>query len=770
MADMLPDDTAERRKLSEVDDPPRLRSAPALDPFGVAERPSPTAFEWQHLPRILRRRRWPALSAFVACLVFAIVHAVTRVPVYQAKVRVLIDPDRANVTGLKDPLDPDHTTDADFQTQFTILQSRSLARSTMESLGIWNRPAPPPPPSPGSFGAVLETGRGVARQIRGSLSHLITTPAAPPPERSQSESAVETAKINRFLAGLRVVPLPGSRLVDVYYESTDRVAAATYANAMVARFIQQNIEFKFTASKEVTDWLSDRLVEQRKALDVSEQQLQQYRERNKIATIGEQTSITVQKLTDLTTAYTKAKTDRIAKEALYNQAKAIERNPAARDAFPPVVSNPVVQQLKGELIGLQRQHAQLAEKYGDRHPSLIKILDAEKAADARLQAETVKVLDSVRQEYLAARAAEDSLADVLEVQKKETLALNRSDVDLAVLQRDAESNRQIYESLLQRVNEFSVTRERRTSNIRVIDPAELPQAAMGSGSQSDLRYGALGGFVLALCVAVLLEWLDSHVRTPEQITEELNLPFLGLVPLVPGVEGTTPLFHMHSPPRFGEAFRTIRTNVRLSIPAGRARTVVVTSPCAGDGKTLVASNLAVALSVADQRVILIDADLRRPRLHEVFGMEQDGGLTNLLIGDAPASKLIRHTSAPRLHLLTCGSLPPNPAELLDSRRFRSLIDQLGQHYDWVIFDSPPVLPVTDAIILANMSSAVILVAAADRTPLQAARTAIEQLGKARAHILGAVLNRVDLDRRAYYYDRYYRRDDEGYYHRAVKSA
>ncbi len=446
------------------------------------------------------------------------------------------------------------------------------------------------------------------------------TPPEPP---AADETVVDTAKLNGFLRGLRVVAIPGSRLVDVFYESSDPHVAATTANTIVQQFIQQNLELRFLASKEVTEWLSDRLGEQRKALDASVEALRAYQHENGIVPVGEQASLTVQKLTDLTTAYTKAKTDRIEKETLFNQLELSVRERAGLETFPAIANNPLVQELKSELIGLQRQETQLAQKFGDRHPTLIKSREDVRNAEGRLRAEMTKASDSVRREYQSAKSAEVSLGRALESQRNEMLSLNRSDVELAVLQRDMESNRQIYDSLLQRVNEFGVTREPRISNLRVVDRAEVPQAPLGTGIRTDLRYGLLGGLLLGIGVAFLLERLDNRVKLPEQIRDDLGLTFLGMVPLVSEEEPTQPLLVNRTVPAgFGEAIRAFRTNVRLSIATEGLRSVVVTSACAGDGKTLVASNLAVTLAMAEHRVLLIDADLRRPSLHTIFDLEK----------------------------------------------------------------------------------------------------------------------------------------------------
>ena len=756
--------------------------ATPMDLFGAPQRETRPFIDWRNAVRIVRRRVWPAATVAVIVFVAAVVHAFTQVPVYEAKARILIEADRANPAGLKDPLEEDRSTVTDYQTQLMILQSRSLARQTMQALGVWNRPIAMEVTTQverGSFQAFVAAAGDGARHV---LSWL-WEPAAPVPtataaQREADEQGDETTKINGFLAGLRVAPVPDTRLVDVYYTSPDASVAAMYVNAVVTHFIRQNAEAKMTASKEVIEWLNERLVEQRKTLEASEAALHNYRSKHNIVSVGEQASLSVQKLTEMTAAVTKAKTDRIEKEAMFKQLESVKNDRAALESFPAVLANPHVQQLRSELIALQRQQAQIAEKFGERHPNRIKINEQVQSADSRLQSEIAKVLAAVRNEFAGARAAEAALDQTLELQKRDTLANNGNDVEFVLLQRDAESNRQIWQSLQQRVNEFAVTRERRNSNVRIVDAAEVPRLALAESVRKNLRYGALGAFFLGLCVAFCLEYFDSHVKTPEQIKTELGLPFLGLVPLVnarevvgsPLVQADTASERAGIPPGFGEAFRKLRTNVRLSIPDERTQPLLITSAGMGEGKTVVASNLATTLALSNQRVLIIDADLRRPRLHRVFDLPQEPGLSNLLVGEVVASQVIQKTNIPGLLALTSGTVPPNPSELLESKRFKDFLAQLGQHFDWVLIDSPPVLPVTDAMVLSQIVAGVVLVVSADATPLQAARTAVDQLDVARARILGAVLNRVDLEKRAYYYAQHYREEDERYYTRAATTA
>jgi polysaccharide biosynthesis transport protein len=755
--------------------------ATPMDLFGAPQRETRPFVDWRNAVRIVRRRVWPAATVAVIVFVAAVVHAFTQVPAYEAKARILIEADRGNPAGLKDPLEEDRSTVTDYQTQLMILQSRSLARQTMQALGVWNRPIAMKPEAEierGSFQAFVAASLDGARSVMSWLWEPATPVPTAAARRDDGENGDETSKIDGFLSGLRVSPVPDTRLVDVYYTSPDAPVSAMYVNAIVTHFIQQNAEAKMTASKEVIEWLNARLVEQRKTLEATEAALHQYRSKHNIVSIDEQASVSVQKLTEMTAAVTKAKTDRIEKEAMFKQLESVKGDRAALESFPAVLANPFVQQLRSELIALQRQQTQIAEKFGARHPNRIKINDQVQNADNRLQAEIAKVLTAVRNEFAGARAAEEALDRTLEIQKRDTVSRNGNDVEFVLLQRDAESNRQIWQSLQQRVNEFAVTRERRSSNVRIVDAAEVPKLALAENVRKNLRYGALGAFFLGLCIAFCLEYFDSHVKTPEQIKTELGLPFLGLVPLVNAREVVgSPLVQADSaseragiPPGFGEAFRKLRTNVRLSIPDERTQPLLVTSAGMGEGKTVVASNLATTLALSNQRVLLIDADLRRPRLHRVFELPQEPGLSNLLVGEVVASQVIQKTNVPGLLVLTSGTVPPNPSELLESKRFKDFLAQLGQHFDWVLIDSPPVLPVTDAMVLSQIVAGVVLVVSADATPLQAARTAVDQLDVARARILGAVLNRVDLEKRAYYYAQHYREEDERYYTRAATPA
>ncbi len=392
------------------------------------------------------------------------------------------------------------------------------------------------------------------------------------------------------------------------------------------------------------------------------------------------------------------------------QLQGIENDRGALDTFPAILSNGYIQQLKSELSQLEAQRRQLADKLGAKHPDMMKVTSAIESAQAKLDAELAKVVHSVRNEYLAAQAGEQSLMAALNAQKNDALEQNRKGIDYGALQRDAATNRQLFEGLLQRAKETGISGELKPSNVRIVDVAEVPRSPVLPRRASNLLRAMLAGGVLAIGFALFLEHLDNRIKLPEEITAYLGMPCLGLVPLIlDKAHAASPLINNGVPPKFTEAFKGVRTNVLFSSSEEGSRSLLVTSTGPGEGKTVVATNLAMALAQAGQRVILIDADMRRPRAHELLKQRQEPGLSNLIVGNAKPSKVVRTSSIPGLWILPAGRIPPNPAELLGSARFKNFLIALRDHFDWVILDSPPVMAVTDAAVVAHITNGVILV-------------------------------------------------------------
>jgi capsular exopolysaccharide synthesis family protein len=707
-----------------------------------------------HYLQILYRRRYIAVSAFLMVFLGVTLYTVTATRMYEATSRLLIERDRPNVVSFQEVLDQGAQTDDYYETQYAILRGRGLARRTIDSLKLWDHPLLNQQPAFSVRGLLLTPFNAMTRWFE-------------PPRQIEAPGAEETSAqsrvIDRFLANLNVEAVRYSRLVDITYRSSDPVFAAKVTNALGDAYIRQAVEFTSTTTKEASDFLTQQLGQQREKVEKSEQALQAYRERTDSVSLEERQNVVVQRLADLNAAVTKANTTRIQKEAAYNQVKIALENPAAIDTVPLILSNPFVQQQKTELASLQRQRAQLSEKLGPNHPDMIKVGVAIQNAEARIKSEVAQIVQAMRNDYEAALAEERSLTSTLNRQKVEAQGLNRAGIEYGVLQRDAEANRQMFESLLKRTQETGISEEIKSGNIRVIDQAETPRAPVSPNTFNNLLIALLGGLGLAVGLAFAFEYGDDRIKNPDELKKSLGLPFLGMVPALFDKSITTPLITGGAPNLFGESFRSIRTNVLFSSADEGSRLVVVTSSAPGEGKTAVSTNLSLALAQAGHRVLLIDADMRKPRVHEVFTRALSPGLSNFLVGAAMPSEVIQETPQQGLWVMPAGTFPPNPAELLGSKKFRDLTVFLQEYFDWVIIDTPPVMAVTDASIAANLAHGVLFVVGAEMTSKRVAQRAVEQLEMSQAKFLGAVLNRVDLEHNAYYYSRYYRPEYGGYY-------
>ena len=735
--------------------------------------------------RVLVKRRWLVLLVLVASLGLAAAHLYTAVPIYQAVVQILIEHESQNTFSLQESVAQDRETTDYYNTQFTILRGRSLAKRAIDQTNNWENPVLVGGKDAAPSGIVQVTTRWLSTtlaRLRGTaVAAPGSTPATPstePPAASvpagpaMLETPAQAGAIDAFLSRLTVAPVKTSRLVDLKMEATDPKFAADAANALARAYIDQNLEVRMSSSKETTDWLTQQLSEQRRRVEASENALQKYRETNDAISLADPKNtggqnIVAQKLADLNSMVTRAKADRISREALYNQVSNSHASGMPLDTIPSILSNPYLQQLKADVSQLQAQRARLSQDLLDGHPEMVKLRGAITDASTKLQQELTKQVDSIKNEYEAARRLERDLTQALESQKAAVTELSRTGIDYDVLDRDATVNRQIFESLLQRTREKGIAGELRASDARIVDVAQVPRGAIWPNRNQTLLYAIVFGALLGVGLAFFAEYMDDRIKTPEELKTYLGLPFLGMIPVVSkkdrdqGSAGT-PLLSQRLSPHFAEAFRALRTNVIFAAEQV-AQSLVITSTGVGEGKTFVASNLALGLAMADRKVIIVDVDMRRPRLHDVYNVAQTPGLSDVLAGRATLAQAMRQLPGSNLWVMPSGGPTENPAEKLASPRFGDLLESLGAKFDWVLLDSPPVAAVTDACIVANRASAVLFVVGAQNTPRSAAIHAIEQLEAARATFLGAVLNQVHLKRDAYYYSSYYRPEYEKYF-------
>jgi capsular exopolysaccharide synthesis family protein len=717
---------------------------------------------------VLYRRRWLAFTVFVLVMAVAAIGNFMAVSIYEASARVLVNPERLNLVKIEDVVSQQRSVD----TELAILRSRWLSKETVTALGLVTPGAPTTAPVPVAPAATRKL--GVWEKVKSVVSAVAGTPAPPAAavlnaDSLAGESPAEASQIDAFIGGLTVT-LTNDGVLDIRYRSIDPVKAARYANAHAQSYIKQNAVTRFAAVQEAADWLRDRLDEQKRKVDAGEHAVLAFQEEHGLMSASQgssaATSIVAARLTELSASITRSQSARLERDSEYSRAMALRGNPDELDRLPQMLASPTLQQLRGEFDRLQQERVRLAKSLREAHPDMIKIRESIEATQAKLDAERTRVIESLRQELVAARATETGLTAEMDKLKREAAEQNRGSVQLDILRREAESNRQIYDMLMQRARETGVAKEATPNRTRILDPALVPLEPVSPNKMRNLTQALLWALGLAVVAAFGLERLDNRVKLPGEIERRLGIAFLGLIPEVRIAEGERiPLAKDGVGPQFAEEMRRIRTNLLFSMTGDTLRTVAVTSSGASEGKTVVASNLALTLAQTGQRVLLIDADLRRPAVHSSFGIPQEPGLTNVLVGTAKASDAIRRT-LPGLWILPSGRRPPNPSELLSSHQFQRLLANLTEYFDWVIIDGPPVIPVTDACVLAHFVSGMLFVVGAERTTHQVARRAIDQLTAADAKIMGGILNRADVARHSYYYGTYYdayRRKYSDYY-------
>src|SRR5262245_38839787 len=691
----------------------------------------------------------------------------TTIQYYRAQGQLLIENERTTaVPGLAGPNaefyeDPEPY----FQTQYKILKGRDLTRRVVKRIKLnqvpeFNGTAKPP-----------STPLTLLTDLRAQLTSFISSKSASQEAPKADETPDESALVGAFVSRVGVDPVRGSRLVLVSFDATDPTVAATATNGLMDEYVEQNLEVKLQASQNMLDWLDKELSNQQKKVEDSERALAEYRDRQNALSLDDKQNIVVSRLNALNDAVTKAKMDRVQKETQYNQIKSLVHDGVAgsvsSDVLPMVVQSAAIQQLKGKLGELQQQKVQLSAKYGDKHPAILNVNAQMDDTQRQLDLETSKALQAIKNDYDTAVLNERTLARNLEAAKEDAQDLGRKSVGYNVMEREAKSDRQVYESLLQREKELRVSSNSRANNVRIVDRAEVPKTPLAPTGRRTWFASLVIGLVAAMGVAFGLDYMNDTIKTPEDVARHLKLPFLGLVPSVRGDKHPV-LASSQVPHDFGEAFRSLRTSLISKFPDSGTKILAVTSAQPLEGKTTTACNIAMALAYGGSRVLLVDADMRRPGLHRPLRLTNERGLSQVLIGQARVRDVIQRTVDPNLLAITAGNTPPNPSELLASERMKTLISNLSHGpFDWIVIDTPPVLAVTDAVILAPLVSGVTFVVGAEMTPRRLAERALETIMAAPPKSAAVVLNKVDFARNKYYYSRYYGHQYKNYYAEAA---
>jgi succinoglycan biosynthesis transport protein ExoP len=718
--------------------------------------------------RVLIKRKWLVASCVAVIFGGVTLATIRATRIFDAAGSIAInktDPailnlkEAGNNSGGADFYDP-----TDLDTEVRILRSDLLALQVIKALNLDKQP---------------EIG-GSSDVDSNSLS-LTTDALQPDSEKTSGLLAV-------FKSGLRVSLVPNTRIIEIHYRSADKNLAANVVNTLINTYIEQNFKTRFESTMQASDWLSKQLVDLEMKVQTSQEKLVQYQKQHEILGIDEKQNITTSKLDELNKELTAAESDRMERESIYRLVQSGDADIAAAAAVSAggsgTASSGLMEKMREQQADLKIQVAQLSTQFGNSYPKVVQLNTQLKEVEAQLQAEMTKVVSRVRSGYLAALQHETMLRQALEKQKQEANKLNESAIEYSLLKRDVESYRTLYEGLMEKLKEAGVTAGLRSNNIRSVDKARIPTYPSEPNVPRNLTFALALGLTTGIGLAFLLEGIDNTVRTPEQAQAISGLPSLGMIPLGSrsGIEAAAKRLTVASSreavelvtqarpqSQMAESYRALRTSLLLTSLGGPPKVILVTSALPQEGKTTTSINTAIVLAQKGTRVLLIDADLRRPSIHKALGMGPKTGLSNVLTGNATLQQAVsRSTILPTLFVLTAGTPPPNPAELLASSNMKDILAELREQYDHIIVDTPPTLSVTDAVVMSTRADAVVLVIRSGQTTKQALRRSREILMQVNARVAGVLLNAVDLTSPDYYYyyeyqgkygHRYYQEDD-----------
>ena len=709
--------------------------------------------------RVLSKRRWVVIAVFMLIVIMAAIYSFTAVPIYQAKARIVIEKENPNLVSIQEVMAVDSTGTDYYQTQYNIIESRTVAREVIRRLNLDKNPEFMPGTEDNMFSNIREWFREKRQSWKDQMDSLLSSEKNKGNTVPKSdESSQDSPLVSAFITRVKVSPIRNSRLVDVTAEAKNPALAARMANEVVKVYIDQNMETKLAAAKDAVRWLTERIEDERKKVETAENALLQYKQEQGIITgfSNDAEKITAEKLAKLNNQVVEFESKRVETETRYQQALALEKTPDLLDSIPEVLSNDIIKEIKKMEVNLYNKMSELSKKYGSNHPQMVAIQSELAELHQRKATEGKRIVSSLRNEYRMAVAKEDSLKKSFEEQKGESLNMNKKAIQYGVLYRQAESSKHMYELLIKRFKETSLTEEMKTGNIRVIDRAEIPNTPVSPNKSRNILLAVVVGLTMGIGLAFGLEYMDNSVKLPDEIKQYLGIPYLGPIPAYDANEqkygAVRELITLHSPKSTpSESFRGIRTAVMFSSADVRPQVILVTSARPAEGKTLCAVNIAVAMAQSGSKTLVIDCDMRRPRVHKIFETGENKGLSAVLVGTCELDEAILPTGIENVSVIPSGAIPPNPSELLGSKRMDTIIQELRKSYDRIIIDSPPITAVTDSVVVSSLVDGVIIVIRTAETPKQVVYNAMMSLKAANARILGAVLNAVNIGKDSYYY-------------------
>ncbi|MGA3195125.1 MAG: polysaccharide biosynthesis tyrosine autokinase [Terriglobales bacterium] len=716
-------------------------------PGGYPARQIPSL--WDYWP-ILLRHKWTILSVMLVALLVGAILSFSATPIFEAVGRVVINREGAETAGMKNSDASGNDSGDDYMvamdTQTHVLQSDAIAKQVIRKLNLDSN--------------LAFAGKGAP-------------PAASAADASSIDSRfiephLEAALVGKFHGALQINSIPRTRLLEIRFSSSDPNLAAKAVNTLIDTYIEQNYKTRLDATTRTADWLTQQLSELQLRVEESQEKLVRYQKAHGILGIDEKENIITSKLNELNKELTAAEADRMQKESIYRMAGS--GDPELLSSLDP--SSPLVK-LRGQEEDLHRQLAQASVRFQPTFPKVQELNGELEAVQADIKTEVDRLASKYKKDYFAALEHEKLLRASLENQKTDANQLNESAIEYSLLKRDVDSNRQLYEGLLQKLKEAGVMTGLRSSNVRIVDPASAPTAPSSPNIPRNLLVSLLVGLAGGVSLAFILESRDDAVHSLEQAQMVAGLPSLAIVPLEarsnrmlpsgqrPPKRAAAIATALHPKSEIAEAYRGLRTSILLSRGGKAAKVLMVTSPLPQEGKTTTSLNLSIVLAQKGSRVLLIEGDMRRASISQILGLQSETGLSTVLTQNLDVHTALQPApDLANLFVLPAGPVALYPSEILASTHMRDLLATLRGEFDHIIIDTPPVLSVTDAVLLSAFADSTLLVIRAGSTSKAALRRARDILAQVDARVLGVVLNAADFTEP----DRYYYGSRYGGYH------
>lgn len=699
--------------------------------------------------RTINRFKWGILGLALITSTLATLAVFSIKPVYQATATLLIESQQANVVSIEEVYGLDTGNSEYYLTQFEILKSRQLAEKVIKELNLLEHPEFNPEPSSLSF------------NWRDLLP--VELPQQEVTEEEQAKIKLQLIT-SGFLHKLTISPVRKTQLVNISFEANNPLLAARIANAVGNAYIENNLDARLQLTYKASEWLLERLSGLREQVKTSESKLQEYRNKEQIIGRDGGADIANDELSLISTRLVDVRRKRMESESLYRQIRAVpSQDMEAYENIPLILNHPLVRDLKRAELETALKKADLSKRYGSKHPQMQAVESELQDVRISLHSQIRKIVRSIENDYKIAQTNERSLKNDQKNAKLTLQSINNKDHSLKALEKEAESNRKLYDTFFNRLNETNATGDLQTANARISDPAIAPLRPSKPNKKLIVIATFIASIMFGVALALLMEALNNTIKSASDIETKLHSTMLGLLPLLTSkknhdkISYNTYITEPQSP--YAESVRTIRTGVVLSALDSPHKIICCTSSIPGEGKTSLSINLATSLGQME-KVLLIDADMRRPSVGKAFDLSsKTPGLSNLVAGTSTLDECISKSGTNNIYLMTAGTIPPNPLDLLASKRFQKVLAALESHYDRIVIDTAPTLAVSDALVLASHVGAMIYVVKADSTSHQQVKTGLKRLKEVNAPVIGIVLNHLDVRKAS----KYYGNDHQGYY-------